>query len=174
VNRDRLVIGDCGHLAAQRYASTEPEEIGSGVRGRLGILGVVLVVLVTLPAASAAAAIDIEWIRYDPPGEDDGSNASLNSERIRIENTGKNARRLPGWTIHDSDHTVFYVPRLRLGGGEVVTIHTGTGTDTRRHLYWDLSIYVWDNDGDAARLYDRRMREIDTCSYTGGGTLASC
>jgi Lamin Tail Domain len=134
----------------------------------------VFVVLVTLPAASAAAAINIESIRYDPAGDDDGSNASLNGERIRIENTGVNARTLRGWTIHDSDHTVFYFPRLRVGGGEVVTIHTGTGDNTRRHLYWDLTIYVWDNDGDAARLYDRRMREVDNCSYTGGGILAAC
>jgi len=144
------------------------------VRGRLAILGIVFVVLVTLPAASAAAAINIEWIRYDPPGEDDGSNPSLNNERIRIENTGKNARGLRGWTIHDSDHTVFSFPRLRLSGGEVVTIHTGTGMTRGVHLYWDITIYVWDNDGDAARLYDRRMREVDTCSFTGGGNLATC
>jgi len=144
------------------------------VRGRLGILGVVFVVLVSIPAASAAAAISVDWIRYDTLGVDDGSNANLNQERIRIVNTGKDARALRGWTIHDSDHTVFYFPRLRLEGGEGVTIHTGTGDDTRRHLYWDLTIYVWDNDGDAARLYDRRMREADSCSYTGGGIAAPC
>ena len=105
-------------------------------------VGVVFVVLVVLPVTSGAAAISIDWIRYDPPGMDDGSNTSLNQERIRIENTGNNARALRVWTIHDSDHTVFYFPGLRFEGGEGVTIHTGTGDDTRRHLYWGLTTYV--------------------------------
>jgi hypothetical protein len=44
-----------------------------------------------------------------------------------------------------------------------VTIHTGTGDDKRSHLYWDLTIYVSDNESDAARLYDRR-----TCARNRG------
>jgi hypothetical protein len=119
-------------------------------------------------------AIRIERIRFDPPGEDDGSNASLNREIIRIENTGEEAVRLRGWTIHTAEHLVFYFPRLRLDGGATLTIHSGEGADTRRHLYWDLTIYAWDNDGGAARLYDRRIQEIDTCSYSGGGASVTC
>lgn len=55
-----------------------------------------------------------------------------------------------------------------------MSIHTGEGDDSRKHLYWNPTIYAWDNDTGAATLYDRRMREIDACSHTGGGVSVIC
>jgi P pilus assembly chaperone PapD len=143
------------------------------MRTRLAVTAFALIVLL-VPSVSATAAIEISTIRYDPPGDDDGSNQSLVRETVRLVNTGTTAVRLRGWTLHSEAHLVFSFPRLRLEAGQTVTVHTGTGDDTKRHLYWNLTIYAWANDGDAATLYDRRMRVADTCSYAGGGTSATC
>src|SRR4249919_483449 len=148
--------------------------MGGDMRSRLGVLCAIFIGLLLISAVPALADIRIERIRFDPPGDDDGSNASLNREVIRIENTGQEAARLRGWMIHTAGHLVFYFPRFRLAGGEAVTIHSGEGDATRRHLYWNLTIYAWDNNAGAATLFDHRMQEIDTCSYQGGGGSVTC
>jgi lamin tail-like protein len=144
------------------------------VRSRLGILSGICILVLAFSVVPALAGIRIDRIRFNPPGEDDGSNSSLNQEIIRVENTGADPVRLRGWMIHTAEHLVFYFPRFRLDAGRAVSIHTGEGVDSRKHLYWNLTIYAWDNDAGAATLYDRRMREIDACSYTGGGVSVIC
>lgn len=144
------------------------------MRRRLGILSGVCIVVLALSTVPALADIQIGRIRFNPPGEDGGSNASRNQEIIRIENTGARAVSLRGWTIHTAEHLAFHFPRFRLGAGRAVSIHSGEGDDSQKHLYWDLTIYAWDNDAGAAALWNGRMRRIDTCSYTGGGVSVIC
>ena len=144
------------------------------MRIQLGVLFAVCTILLVVSAVPASAAIEIDRIRYDPAGDDDGTNESLNRESIRIVNTGNRAVRLGGGTVHTSEHLVFYFPRLRVGADTVLTIHTGSGDDTKRHLYWGLTRYAWDNGGDTARLWDGRMNERDACTYMGGGHVATC
>ena len=144
------------------------------MRSRLGIVSGMWILVLAFSAVPAMAGIRIDRIRFDPPGEDDGTNASLNQEIIRIENTGEHPVRLGGWTIHTPEHLVFHFPRFRLGAGRAVSIHTGEGDGSRKHLYRNLTIHAWDNDAGAATLFDRGIREIDACSYTGGGVAVIC
>lgn len=130
--------------------------------------------MVLVSAVPAKAEIRIDRIRFNPPVEDDGSNVSLNQEIIRIENTGARPVRLVGWTIHTAEHLVFYFPRFRLEAGRTVSIHSGKGVDTRKHLYWNQTLYAWDDDAGTATLWSRRMQQIDTCSYSGGGASVTC
>ena len=109
-------------------------------------LAVVLVAAAAVAPVSSGA-IRITKISYDPPGSDRGSNSSLNAEWIRIKNTGSSAKALTGWTIRD----------------------------VASHVYrWDNGWYIWNNDGDTARLKNRSGTTVDSCSYSGSGSTTAC
>ena len=128
------------------------------------------------PAAEGERAkpVRLAKARYDSPGSDTGSNASLNAEWIAIKNTGNRPRQLRGWTLRDRAGHVFHFPRFKLRPGRTVKVHTGRGRDNRRHLYWDRDWYVWNNDGDRATLRNRNGRVIDRCSWGDGGGVKRC
>jgi Lamin Tail Domain len=134
-----------------------------------GVLGVCS--LVALPAtASAAPAIRFGVIQYDSPGTDDGSNASLNAEFVVIKNVSGRKVQLEGFSVRDASGRTFTFPALRLRPGRTVRLHTGSGTNTARHVYWGQSNYVWNNGGDTATLRNAAGRVIDTCTWTSTGT----
>jgi hypothetical protein len=132
-------------------------------RSAVAVLSALAVVVLAAPAASAA--IRITRINYDSPGRDTRSNASLNAEWICLENTGGSTRQLRGWTISDAARHVYRFQRFRLRAGRTVTIHTGDGTDTAANLYWGSGNYIWNNDGDTARLRRPNGRLADSCHY---------
>ena len=138
------------------------------------IVGLVcaLVLLSLVPAAPGA--IKITKIYFDSPGSDTGSNSSLNAEWIRLKNTGNRAKSLRGWKITDASGHRYRFGRYRLAAGKTVTIHTGRGSNRPRHRYWRQDWYVWNNDGDRAKLRNRSGRLIDRCSYSGSGDWVAC
>ena len=142
---------------------------------RIG-LSVVLVIVVAAALVSAApAAIKIAKIRFDPPGADTGSNSSLNAEWIILRNTGNSRKAVGGWRIRDRAGHVYVFPAgARIGAGDTVKIHTGNGSDSAHHRYWDQDNYVWNNDGDRATLKKPNGRVADTCSYSGSGSSKVC
>ena len=138
----------------------------------------IVVVLVVGMAAPASAAIKILRLHFDPPGADDGSNASLNQEYIVIKNTGDTKRSITGWRLHDAgrDH-VYVFGQTPLEPKECAVLRTGPGGDGRslggipkcvgqRDRHWDLDNYVWNNDGDRATLKNRPGDIVDRCAYT--------
>jgi Lamin Tail Domain len=131
-----------------------------------------LALLALVPAASGAIRIDRIYV--DSPGPDTGSNSSLNAEWIRLKNTGNKARSLRGWRIRDSAGHVYRFGRFTLRGDRTVTVHTGSGSNTAWHRYWNSDQYIWDNDGDRATLKNRRGRIIDRCSYSGADRAVNC
>jgi hypothetical protein len=131
-----------------------------------------LAVLALAPAAPAA--IKITKIYFDSPGADTGSNSSLNAEWIRLRNTGSTGRYLTGWTIRDASGHVYRFGTYRLRAGYAVTVHTGNGTNTRLNRYWRSDGYVWNNNGDTAKLKNRAGTLIDRCSYSGAGDWTNC
>ena len=135
---------------------------------------VVLVGLLALPA-SASAAIRITRIYYNPPGADTGSANSLKAEWIAVRNTGSRARQLQGWRILDSSGHRYRIGSFRLPARTTFKLHTGSGSDSfPSHLYWNLDKYVWNNDGDTARLKNSSGSLVDRCHYSGGGTSVTC
>jgi hypothetical protein len=122
----------------------------------------------------ASAAIRITKIYFDSPGTDDGSNKSLNAEYVQVKNTGASRKTLTGWTLRDTSSHVFKFPTFRLRAGKSVKIHTGKGSNTASDLYWRLDEYVWNNDGDTAKLRKKDGSLVDSCSYTGAGSYKLC
>jgi hypothetical protein len=125
-------------------------------------------------APAAFGAIKIDRIYFDSPGSDTGSNSSLNAEWIRLKNTGPSGRSLTNRTVRDSAGHVYRFGTYRLGAGKTVMVHTGRGSNTARHRYWRQDAYVWNNDGDRARLKKPNGTTVDSCSYSGAGSSVTC
>ncbi len=107
--------------------------------------------------------------------ERNGSNASLNAEYIIIKNTGSARVGIGGWTIRDtSGHVYRFAAGYRIGAGAKVTLHTGSAANRFGHVYWRQDNYVWNNDGDIARLRRANGTLADTCSYSGAGSEVLC
>jgi hypothetical protein len=141
---------------------------------------VLLAIGTTTADATAAGSMHIKKIAFDPPGADNGSNDSLNQEKVVIRNDARRSKQLQGRKLRDrgADH-VFIFPKLNLRPGDVVYVHTGRGE--RRpspcvagpgyihcftHLYWGLDNYVWNNAGDVATVKDDEGIVVDRCRYT--------
>jgi hypothetical protein len=146
------------------------------MRIRRALLACALALPVAFAAvpAEAAGPIKIHRIYFDSPGPDHGSNRSLNAEFIVLKNTGSRARSLRGWRIRDAAGHSYSFGAYRLGAGKKVTIHTGRGANRPRHRYWRQGWYVWNNDGDTARLVRRNGTRADRCRYNGAGSSVYC
>jgi hypothetical protein len=132
---------------------------------RFLVLLVAALAAVTLIVPAASGAVRISRIYYDSPGSDNGSNASLNAEWIRLWNNGDTGRQLRGWRIRDVAGHLYIFGTYTLRAGRVVTIHTGNGTNTARHRYWRSDNYIWNNTSDTARLRRPNGTLVDSCHY---------
>ena len=133
------------------------------------------VLLLGSTEATAVSPVRFSFVQYDSPGKDTGSNKSLNAEWIRVTNYGDSARSLTGWTIRDLKDHVYHFPSFKLGPGKSVRVHTGSGQNTKKDLYWGEDYYVWNNTGDKAILRKGKSK-IDTCKWDdpdGEGGLSS-
>ena len=125
--------------------------------------------------AQAASAVRFGVIQYDSPGSDDGSNASLNAEYVRIKNASStSAVRLTGWTVRDAQAHVYKFGSFTLGAGKVVTLHTGSGSNTATDRYWGSKAYIWNNTGDKATLKNPNGVTVDTCTWGDGPGSIIC
>lgn len=133
---------------------------------RTGTSVALAIVLAATLAPTAPGAIRIAKIRYDSPGADTGSNASLNAEWITIRNTGSSARQLNGWRVRDRAGNVYRFRNLVLPAGHTVRLHTGGGPNyPPHHLYWSSDHYVWNNVKDRATLRNAKGNVVDRCAY---------
>jgi len=139
--------------------------------------GLGLAVAAPIAAASSAQALPaimIYKVQYDSPGSDTGSNASLNAEYVVIKNTTRSNRVLTGWTLRDKTGYTYRFPSFTLKAGASVTVHTGRGSATSAHRYYNKSWYVWNNTGDTAYLKNASGTTVDTCTWKGAGTTKYC
>ena len=126
------------------------------------------------PTEAAAASVAFSTVQYDSPGDDTGSNTSLNKEWIRVTNAGTTTQSLTGWTLSDPQAHIYVFPAFKLKPGKTVTVHTGPGTNSRTDLFWDAGGYVWNNSGDKALLKDSARKLVDTCRWGDGPGSATC
>ena len=89
------------------------------------------------------------------------SDLNLQDEWVQISNTGSSPVSLNGWKIEDegNKHTYTFQP-YTLNAGSTVTVFTGKGINSATEFYWQLDNPVWNNDGDAAYLYDNSGKLI--------------
>jgi micrococcal nuclease len=85
-------------------------------------------------------------IHEDATGND---HENLNDEYIEFKNTGDQRLDLTGWTVRDdAEHTYNFPDGFALDPGAVVTLRTGSGSDSSTELYWGSGSAVWNNGGD--------------------------
>jgi len=112
----------------------------------------------TLTIHASAEDIDEPSIRFvwpfhhDAAGDDE---TNLNDEYFTLRNIGSEPIDLSGWSVENEDGVTYRIPRgVQLAPGAVITIHSGSGVDTRNHLYWNASAPVWNSNSDLAILKD--------------------
>ena len=97
-----------------------------------------------------------------------------NAEYVVIKNTTRSNRVLTGWTLRDKTGYTYRFPSFTLKAGASVTVHTGRGSATSAHRYYNKSWYVWNNTGDTAYLKNASGTTVDTCTWKGAGTAKYC
>ena len=127
-------------------------------------------VLAAAPGAEAASAAQISYVRYDSPGDDTGSNSSLNAEYVKITNKGSTNRSLTGWTLRDKTGYTYRFPTFTLKAGATVVVRTGKGTASSTYRYYNRTWYVWNNTGDTAYLKNASGTTVDTCAWSALGS----
>ena len=146
------------------------------MRPRLALAAVPAVALtfgLLAPAsAEAVPAIRITQIQYDSPGSDTGSNASLNTEWVRITNTTAQNRSLSGWTLKDKQGFTYRFPTFTLNAKASVVVYTGKGSATITKRYYNRSWYVWNNTGDSAYLRDSKGVLKDSWTFKDASAAA--
>jgi hypothetical protein len=112
--------------------------------------------------------VQILYIEYDPPGPDE------DGEYVRLDNLGGSSATMTNWTLRDDANHVFTFPTFTLAAGATVRVWTGSGSNNSANLYWGSSAAIWNNTGDTATLRNSGGQVIDVCTYSGGGSGASC
>lgn len=89
-------------------------------------------------------------------------------EYVEITNQGATAQDVTGWRLWSvvGDQTYHFPAGYVLGAGAWVRVHSGpAATDSPpQHLRW-TGAYIWNNDGDEARLYNAGGNEVDRWGY---------
>lgn len=126
-------------------------------------------------AASHQGGLHLGAIQYDSPGPDlPRTNAKLNAEWVNIHNNTRSPIQLKGYKLKDNTGYTYTFGSYRIGAGKTVKVRTGKGTDVSGVRYWGRSNYVWNNDGDKARLIKPNGSQLDSCSWSrvGSGSVS--
>lgn len=118
-------------------------------------------------ATTLPANVQITLIVYNPAGDD------VQGEYIRLENKGGTTAVMTGWTLSDNDGHDYTFPSFSLTPGAAVQVWVKSGVNNTTNLYWGSAQAFWNNTGDTAFLRNGGTL-VDSCSYAGGGTQASC
>ena len=145
--------------------STRTTAVAAATGIAIGLLGPVT----AATEAHALPPVMIYKVQYDSPGSDTGSNSSLNAEYVVLKNTTSTNRSLTGWTLKDKTGYTYRFPTFTLKAGASVTIHTGKGSATATHRYYNRTWYVWNNTGDSAYLRDSKGVLKDSWTFSDIG-----
>lgn len=140
----------------------------------LSVAALAVIAVSFATSVQAASPVQIRRVYFNPPGTDTGSNSSLNGEYVLLKNVTGTARTITGWTISDAQRHVYKFRTFRLGAYRYVYVHTGHGSDTTLHRYWNSSAYIWNNTGDRATLRNARGTLVDYCVTPRSGAYVNC
>jgi len=109
------------------------------------------------------AMLEVTTVNADAEGDD---RENLNDEYVVFENTGDEAIDLAGWTVEDEAGRSYEIPDgFTLEAGNMVTLRTGSGTDTETDLYWGSGSPIWNNNGDTVIVSTDTGDQILEASY---------
>ena len=100
---------------------------------------------------------------YNAEGNDD---ENLNDEYVILQNIGDAQMDMTDWTIKDEGSNIFTFPEFILPTNEVVTLHTGSGSNTENEIFWSKKGAVWNNKGDAVYLRDEEEKLVLYSEYS--------
>lgn len=99
---------------------------------------------------SGVEALALTRVHADASGDE---SANLNDEYLVFENTASESIDLGGLVVSDAaGHTYTFPSGFTLAGNTEVTLHTGSGTDSRSGLYWGAESAIWNNNGDTVTV----------------------
>jgi micrococcal nuclease len=107
-------------------------------------------------------SLSVSELHYDAEGND-GDN--LNDEYVVFENSGNTTLDMTGWMVSDTSNNMYTFLSFILANESMVTLHTGSGTDSSEHLYWDNNNPIWNNGGDVLILRDSQGFFVVHYSY---------
>jgi len=110
----------------------------------------------------SASGVEIAEIHADAAGND---NENLNDEYVTLTNTGDATLDLSGWTVSDAVGHQYMFTNLTLDSNGLVTLYTGSGTDTETERYWGRNGAVWNNDGDTVIVKNASGATVFRQSY---------
>jgi endonuclease YncB( thermonuclease family) len=94
-----------------------------------------------------------------------GGRANLTDEYVVIENRGKEAVDMTGWSILDETHHRYLVPNFALPARAKVTLRTGAGKNTATELFWGSRASIWNDDRDSVLIRDSQGRLVFSHIY---------
>ena len=100
---------------------------------------------------------------YNAEGNDD---ENLNDEYVILQNIGDAQMDMTDWTIKDEGSNIFTFPEFILPTNEVVTLHTGSGSNTENEIFWSKKGAVWNNKADAVYLRDEEEKLVLYSEYS--------
>ena len=182
---NHLRAEDAGSFSVKRNSTMScnatPEGVPDG--GTITTYGTLLKLFpsdgdyIDVTAGNSDGDVRLYKTRYDAPGSDDRSNSSLNDEYVAIRNHDSHDVSLRGWTLRDAAGHQYTFGDVTLSPDTNLYVHTGSGDDDGRDVFWEQGNYVWNNDGDSAYLTNAAGDTRDTCSWRplgGDGGLAYC
>ena len=117
-------------------------------------------------SSSCADCIQVYNFHYDASGNDC---YNLNGEYVILRNKCDYSCDMTGWSVKDEARHIYFFQEFTLGGGDRITLYTGSGTNSQTRLYWDNSGYqcnaVWNNKGDTLYLRDSTGSIVLTYGY---------
>lgn len=117
----------------------------------------------TATATRTGDGLVVAEIHEDAAGHD-GDN--LNDEYVVLANRGDAPLDVSGWTVADeAGHEYAFPAGTTVDPGATVTVHTGSGTDSRTDVYWGAGSPVWNNDGDAVTVRTANGSLVTRRSY---------
>jgi hypothetical protein len=152
-----------------------PLRLFSSLTSAAAAAAAIAFVLVPAAPATAAPAVQLTRAVYNSPGTDTRSNSSLNAEYLTLKNTSKSPVNLSRWTVRDkANHVYTFTGTVTVKPGATLWLHTGRGTNTASHRYWNSGNYIWNNTGDTAYVRNAAGTQIDTCSWGKGTEPVAC
>jgi micrococcal nuclease len=100
---------------------------------------------------------------YNAVGND---NENLNDEYVILQNVGDVPLNMTGWTIKDEGSNIYTFPEYMLPSDQVVTFHSGSGSNTEDEIFWNKKGAVWNNKADAIYLRDEEEKLVIYSEYS--------
>lgn len=100
---------------------------------------------------------------YNAEGNDD---ENLNDEYVILQNIGDTPLNMTGWTIKDEGSNIYTFPEDIMPTDQVVTLHTGSGSNTENEIFWSKKGAVWNNKADAIYLRDEEEKLVLYSEYS--------